>query len=194
MTKTKQHLYSLCECGILVAAAVVISFLQIPWFWANGGSISFVAVPLVLIGYRHGIGWGFGACMAYGLVDCIIGGGIGWGIVSVILDYVLAYGAIGIAGLFRGKGLLSLELGVLAGNLARFAVHFVAGITAWKIAVGDTEEIFGMTFGADMSVVYSILYNGSYMLPNLILSLVAMPLLYPAIKKIEKMYPIGGKN
>ena len=44
-----------------------------------------------------------------------------------------------------------------------------------------------MTFGADASVVYSILYNGSYMLPNLILSLVAIPLLYPAIKKIEKM-------
>ncbi|MBQ3002685.1 MAG: energy-coupled thiamine transporter ThiT [Clostridia bacterium] len=185
--KTKQYLYSLCECGILVAVAVVVSFLQIPWFWANGGSISFVAVPLVLIGYRHGCGWGFGACMVYGLVDCIIGGGIGWGIVSVILDYVLAYGAIGIAGLFRKKGLLSLELGVLVGNIARFAVHFVAGITAWKIAVGSTEEIFGMTFGADASVVYSILYNGSYMLPNLILSLVAIPLLYPAIKKIEKM-------
>ncbi|MBQ1254398.1 MAG: energy-coupled thiamine transporter ThiT, partial [Clostridia bacterium] len=189
MTKTKKQLYSLCECGILVAAAVVISFLQIPWFWANGGSISFVAVPLVLIGYRHGVSWGFGACMVYGLVDCIVGGGLGWGIVSVLLDYVLAYGAMGVAGLFRKKGLLSLELGVLFGNLARFAVHFIAGITAWKIAVGDTSEIFGMTFGADASVVYSILYNGSYMLPNLLLSLVAMPLLYPAIKKIEKNHP-----
>ena len=184
--KTKQHLLSLCECGVLVAVAVVVSFLQIPWFWANGGAINFVAVPLVLIGYRHGCGYGFCACMVYGLVDCIIGGGIGWGIISVILDYVLAYGAMGIAGLFRKKGLLSLELGVLVGCLARFAVHFVAGITAWKIAVGDTEEIFGMTFGADMSVWYSILYNGSYMLPNLILGLLAMPLLYPAIKKVEK--------
>ena len=149
--KTKQQLYSLCECGILVAAAVVISFLQIPWFWANGGSISFVAIPLVLIGYRHGIAWGFGACMVYGMVDCIVTGGIGWGIISVILDYVLAYGVMGVAGLFRKKGLLSLELGVLVGNLARFAVHFVAGITAWKIAVGDTSEIFGMTFGAEAS-------------------------------------------
>ena len=191
MTKTKKQLYSLCECGILVAAAVVISFLQIPWFWANGGSISFVAVPLVLIGYRHGVSWGFGACMAYGLVDCIVGGGLGWGIISVLLDYVLAYGAMGVAGLFRKKGLLSLELGVLFGSLARFAVHFIAGVTAWRIAVGDTTEIFGMTFGADASAVYSLLYNGSYMLPNLLLSLAAMPLIYPAIKKIEKNHPLG---
>ena len=191
MTKTKKQLYSLCECGILVAAAVVISFLQIPWFWANGGSISFVAVPLVLIGYRHGVSWGFGACMVYGLVDCIVGGGLGWGIVSVLLDYVLAYGAMGVAGLFRKKGLLSLELGVLFGSLARFAVHFIAGVTAWRIAVGDTTEIFGMTFGADASEVYSLLYNGSYILPNLLLSLVAMPLIYPAIKKIEKNHPLG---
>lgn len=187
--KTKQHLYSLCECGVLVAVAVVVSFLQLPWFWANGGSVNFVAVPLVLIGYRHGLGWGIGACMAYGLIDCIITGGIGWGIVSVLLDYVLAYGAIGLAGLFRRKGLLSLELGALVGCVARFAVHFFAGITAWKIAVGDTKEIFGMAFDADMSVVYSILYNGSYMLPNLILALVALPLLYPAVKKIEKIHP-----
>ena len=183
--KTKQHLLSLCECGVLVAAAVVVSFLQIPWFWANGGAINFVAVPLVLIGYRHGCGYGFCACMVYGIVDCIIGGGIGWGIVSVLLDYVLAYGAMGIAGLFRKNGLVSLELGVLVGCLARFAVHFIAGITAWRIAVGDTQEIFGMVFGADMSVWYSVLYNGSYMLPNLILGLIAMPLLYPAVKKVE---------
>jgi thiamine transporter len=101
---------------------------------------------------------------------------------------------MGVAGLFRKKGLLSLELGVLVGNLARFAVHFVAGITACNIAVGDTSEIFGMTFGAEASVVYSILYNGSYMLPNLVVSLIAMPLLYPAIKKIEKLRQIPEKN
>lgn len=187
--KIKLHLYSLCECSVLVAVAAVVSFLQIPWFWTSGGSVHFVAVPLVLIGYRHGWRWGIGACMVYGLTECIITGGIGWGIVSVLLDYVLAYGAIGLSGLFCRKGLLGLELGALVGCTARFAVHFIAGITAWRIAVGDTKEIFGMVFDADMSVLYSVLYNGNYMLPNLLLALIALPFLYPTIKKIEKIHP-----
>ena len=154
-------------------------------YTSHPSSISFVAVPLVLIGYRHGVSWGFGACMVYGLVDCIVGGGLGWGIVSVLLDYVLAYGAMGVAGLFRKKGLLSLELGVLFGNIARFAVHFIAGITAWKIAVGDTSEIFGMTFGADASVVYSILYNGSYMLGELLYCLILAAVLMAPLSKLK---------
>ncbi len=186
--KTKQNLYALCECGIMVALAVVLSlpFLSIPWFWALGGSVSLCAVPLLLIGYRHGLFWGLGAGLVFGLADCLISGGIGYGLPSVLLDYVLAYGMLGLAGLFRKKGLLWLELGALVGNLARFAIHFLSGITIYRIALGDEIELFGHVFGADEAVLYSILYNGSYMLPNLLLSLLVLGLLYPALQKLEQ--------
>lgn len=184
--KTKQNLYALCECGIMVALAVALSFLSIPWFWANGGSVSLCAVPLLLIGYRHGLLWGLGAGLVFGMVDCLISGGIGFGLLSVLLDYVLAYGALGLSGLFRKKGLLGLELGALVGNLARFAIHFIAGVTVWRIALGDELELFGHVFGADEAVLYSVLYNGAYMLPNLLISLLVMGLLYPALKKLEQ--------
>ncbi len=183
--KTKKHLYSLCECGVLIAAAVALSFLKIS-LWAQGGSVDLVTIPLVIIAYRHGFVWGFGSGMAFGLLDCILGGGIGWGIASVLLDYVIAYGAMGFAASFRKKGLLGLELGALVGCFARFLVHFIAGITLWKIAVGDQAEIFGMTFGADASVWYSLVYNGSYMAVNLLLALLILPIFYPVMEKMRK--------
>ncbi len=183
--KTKKHLYSLCECGVLIAAAVALSFLKIS-LWAQGGSVDLVTIPLVIIAYRHGFVWGFGSGMAFGLLDCILSGGVGWGIASVLLDYVIAYGAMGFAASFRKKGLLGLELGAMMGCLARFLVHFAAGVTLWKIAVGDEMQIFGMTFGSDAAAWYSLIYNGSYMAVNLLLALAALPILYPALKKMRK--------
>ncbi len=189
--KTKQNLLALCECGVMVALAVALSFLKLPWFWVNGGSVDLVCIPLILIGYRRGFCWGVGSGLVYGLIDCLIGAGIGYGLLSVLLDYVLAYGAVGLAGLFHRRGLLGLEIGAVVGCVARFLIHFFAGITIWKIAVGDTVELFGKTFGSDASIVYSILYNGSFMLPNLLLALIILPILYPALKKLEKMSPLA---
>ena len=183
--KTKKTLYSLCECGVLVAAAVALSFLKVS-LWAQGGSVDLVTVPLVILAYRHGFFWGLGGGMVFGLLDCILGGGIGWGIASVLLDYVLAYGMMAFAASFRKKGLLGLELGAVLGCLARFLVHFVAGITLWRIAVGSEAEIFGMTFGSEASVWYSLVYNGSYMAVNLVLALLILPIFYPVLEKRRK--------
>lgn len=186
MMKTKQRLYALCECGVLIALSIALSFIELPWFWANGGGIGFVCIPLLILAYRHGLVWGIGAGMVYGLVDCLIGRGIGYGLLSILLDYVLAYGALGLAGFFRKRGLVGLEIGAVVGCVARFVIHFIAGVTIWKIAVGDTIEFMGKTFGSDASFLYSALYNGSYMLPNLILALVILPILFPALEKLKK--------
>ena len=96
----KKHLYTLCECGVMIALATVLSFIEIQ-LGANGGSINFTMLPLLILAYRHGAIWGISSGLVFGFIKCLIGGGIGWGLPSVLLDYVLAYGAVGIAGLFK---------------------------------------------------------------------------------------------
>ncbi len=184
---TAKRLRALCESAIMVALSVVLTLLRFPPFnidlWGNGGSIDFVMVPLVVLAWRRGANWAIPAGLAFGFLKCLIGGGIGWGLPSVLLDYVLAYGAVGIAGFFKGKK-NGLVIGTVVGSLARFIVHFISGVTIWKIAVGDEVSLFGMTFDSSASFVYSLLYNGGYMLGNFIFCLVAVLLLAKPLSKL----------
>jgi len=190
MKNTKNStVYSLCESAIMIALAAVFSLLRFPPFridlWANGGSIDFVMVPIIILGWRRGFKWAIPAGLALGLVECLIGGGIGWGLPSVLLDYVLAFGAVGVAGFFRNEK-WGLYAGAVAASVARFVIHFVAGVTIWKLAVGDSVELFGMSFGGDTAYLYSLVYNGSYMLGNMLIALAVVLLLSKPLKKLPK--------
>lgn len=184
------NLYALCESAMLVALATVIGLLKFPPFtfdlWANGGSIDFVMVPLIIIGWRRGIKWSVPACLAYGFIKCTIGGGLGWGILSILFDYVLAYGMVGLAGLFKGKKLSGLVLGTVVATLGRFFFHFLSGITIWKLA--EPETLFGINFEpSTMATVYSLVYNGSFMLGEFVYCLAILLVLYNPLKKAFKM-------
>ncbi len=188
-TKTSEQLRALCESAVLIALATVFSLLQFPPFrialWGNGGSIDFVMVPLIVLGWRRGFKWAFPACLAFGIIDCLVSGGIGYGLPSILLDYVLAYGMVGVAGFFKDKK-YGLVIGAVVASFARFVIHFISGVTIWKIAVGDSVELFGMTFGDDMAYIYSLIYNGSYMLGNLIIAVLVVWLLQKPLMKLKK--------
>ncbi len=187
--KIKLNLRALCEAAIMIALATVFSLLRFPPFridlWAQGGSIDFVMVPIIILGWRRGARWAIPAGLALGLIECLIAGGIGWGLPSVLLDYVLAYGAVGVAGFFRNEK-WGLTAGTVAASLARFVIHFISGVTIYKIAFGDTMEIFGMQFTSDMSYLYSLVYNGSYMLGNMIVALLLTFVLTIPLRKLPK--------
>jgi thiamine transporter len=187
--KTSEQLRALCEAAVMIALAAVLALLQFPPFrialWGNGGSIDFVMVPLIVLGWRRGAKWAFPACFAFGLIDCLVSGGIGWGLPSILLDYVIAYGMVGTAGFFKGKK-YGLVIGAVTASVVRFLVHFIAGVTIWKIAVGESVEIFGMTFGDTASYLYSLVYNGSYMLGNLVIAVVVVALLQKPLQKLPK--------
>ena len=180
-TKSRKTIYCLCEAALMIALAVVFSILRFPPFridlWANGGSIDFVMVPIIILGWRRGAMWAIPAGLVLGLLECLIGGGIGWGLPSVLLDYVLAYGMVGVAGFFRNK-----KWGIFAGtavaSVARFVIHFISGVTIWKLAIGDNVDLFGMSFGGDTAYLYSLIYNGSYMLPEMIITPLGVAMLY----------------
>lgn len=173
----KQHktLLTICEGAILVAAAIGLSYLEIPVglaFGGFGGSISFAMVPIILYALRSGPGWGVAAGLIFGTLKFFFAGGVAVNWQSMLFDYTVAYGAVGLAGLFKGRK-WGPTLGALLGCLARFLVHYVSGITVY--AAYMPEEFLNLTMTTPW--FYSLLYNGTYMLPNTILAILACTLL-----------------
>ena len=168
----------LAEGAVMVALAQILSYIKVFGDLPNGGSITLAAVPIVLYAVRWGLGPGLLAGFALGLLQMVFDGAYAWGWQSMLLDYLVAYTPLGLAGLFKGKS-WGVFPGALVGNLGRFAVHYISGVTIYKILA--PTEFMGTTFTSPS--FYSLIYNGSYMLPNLILCLVAFALLYKPMKK-----------
>ena len=167
----------------MIALALALSFVDIPT-GILGGSVSLVMVPLFIICYRNGVAYSIPACLAYGLLKCIVGGGIGYGLPSILLDYVLAYGACGVAGFFKGKSAF-LEVSTLIGCAVRYFVHFISGVTIYKILVPTAIE--GTSLTLSNPIVYSLIYNALYMVPSTIIAVIAMSLLRFPLKRLDRI-------
>ena len=153
----------LAEGAILIAAAEILSFLplyKLPW----GGSIDLAMLPIILFCVRWGFGPGMLVSTAHALLQTLFEGGIAIGWQSILGDFLIAYAIMGVGGLFKGKFCLAAT--VSCG--LRFLVHYVVGATIW--AAYMPENFFGMTMTTPW--FYSALYNGAYMLPDLVMILV----------------------
>lgn len=177
----KKHLYSICECAIFIALSLALMPIEIPGP-AFGGDIDLVMIPLFILAYRNGPVYGIASGAVFGFLKCLIGGGIGWGLPSVLLDYVLAYAAVGFAGFFKRK-MWAVELSTFTGCFARFIIHFISGVTIYMITA--PTDIAGTTIGNP--VLYSIVYNSLYMLPNTVIAIIVMALLRVPLKKLDKI-------
>ncbi len=175
-----KHLYKLCESAIFIALSLALMPIEIPGP-AFGGDIDLVMIPLFILAYRNGAIYGVASGAVFGFLKCLIGGGIGWGLPSILLDYVLAYAAVGLSGILKQRR-WAIELSVLIGCVARFAIHFISGITLYAITV--PTEVAGISFANP--VLYSLVYNSLYMLPNTVIAIIAMCLLRLPLKKLER--------
>ncbi|MGN0167014.1 MAG: energy-coupled thiamine transporter ThiT [Acetatifactor sp.] len=171
-TKTK----ILVEGAAMVALATVLSFIRVfklPW----GGSVTLLSMlPIVLFSIRRGLKPGFIVSFVYALIQFaqgIMDGLFGWGltpgmlIACIILDYIGAFTILGIAGLFRKKGLPGWIGGISLAVGLRFLFHFFSGVVIWH----SFGELWN-GFSTENTYLYSFLYNGCYMLPELIFTLV----------------------
>ena len=182
--KTQTNVRCLTEGGICVALSLVLSYLKIPvmaGFGGFGGSIDFVMIPLIIFAVRWGLGWGIGAGLVFGTLKYILASGFAISWVSIIFDYAVAYAFIGFAGLFRRKYKL-LPVAALVGCLARFVIHFISGMTVY--AQYMPEEFMGYT--GMTPFIYSLLYNGTYMLPNTVIAIVICSLLIPVMPRLDR--------
>ena len=169
---------ALTEGAILVALAFVLSFVKL-YELPNGGSLTPAMFPILLFGLRGGLGRGLMAGFVFGLLQLIFDGAYAWGWQSMILDYLLAFTPLGLAGLFKGKA-WGIFPGTAIGCAGRFVVHYISGVTIYRIIEPTAIPGFG-TF--DNAAVYSLVYNGVYMLPNMLLAMILAGVLYVPMKK-----------
>ena len=177
----KNKIRTMVECAILIALAVGLSFIKV-WKMPLGGAVTLLSMlPICIISIRHGLGWGFGSSFIYALFQLFFGitmdGLLGWGLTPAMLigcmmfDYVIAFTVLGIAGIFRKKNEAGAYIGITLAMVLRFVSHFLSGYVIFKNL--DQWELFGSLF-TSRPALYSICYNGLYMLPELILTLAAV--------------------
>ena len=176
MSNTSQKTKILVEGAAMVALATVLSFIRVfklPW----GGSITLLSMlPIVLFSIRRGVKSGLVVSFVYALVQFfqgVLDGLFGWGltpgmlIACILLDYVLAFFVLGLAGLFRKKSIVGWIGGIAIAVGLRFVCHFLSGVVIW----GSFGELWS-GFSTDNTWLYSFLYNGCYMLPEMIFTII----------------------
>lgn len=180
----QQKTQQLVASGVMIALASVLSLIKV-WAMPLGGSVTLLSMlPIVMISLRYGIKWGFVTSLLYALVQIFVdlGGIMSWGITPLVFvgclvfDYLLAYGSLGIAGLFRKKGIKGIILGIVLAMLLRFLSHFISGSILFATWCPEGWNVY----------LYSVCYNGAYMLPELVFTLVAALLLFrlPGIRNL----------
>ncbi|ABB14998.1 energy-coupled thiamine transporter ThiT [Carboxydothermus hydrogenoformans] len=149
--------------GLALALAVVLSFIKI-WQMPQGGSVTLLSMlPVIYFAYTEGLLPGLLVGVLYGLLQYLIEPYFVHP-VQFLLDYPVAFGALGLAGLFAKK---SPYPGVVLAILGRFLSHLISGVVFFASYAPKGQSPW----------VYSAIYNGSYLLPELILTLGAVYLL-----------------
>ena len=184
MSKSYSKTRVLVECALMIAIGTVLSNIKI-FTMPNGGSVTLLSMlPFVLVSFRHGVKWGLFTGLVNGCLQMLLGF---WApptptflyfLGEILLDYLVAFTPLGLAGLFKGKK-WGIFVGTVVGCLGRFVVHYISGVTIYKILA--PTEFMKWTFTSPSA--YSLVYNGSYMLPNTIIALVIAAVLYKPLKK-----------
>jgi thiamine transporter len=146
----------LAEVAIMVALATVLSYIRFLVF-PQGGSVTLASmVPLLILSYRRGPLVGVFSCLVYGIIQFYQDPWM-FSVAQFLLDYPIAFGCIGLAGYFRnGRELI----GAILGLGCRYLAHIISGFV-----------FFAEYAPPDMSpIVYSMIYNGTYMLPEIVIS------------------------
>ena len=168
----------LAESAIMVALSIAVFAVSdlLPWPYAYGGGFSlFGQVPIILISYRHGVKNGIPAALALAIFEMIMGyknftyvTGIVAYLIVALADYLVAFGALGLGGMFKNKfgGNQPAELaaGGIVVCIIRFICHFISGVTVWS----------GYTPNGMAVMWYSFIYNGSYMAIELVLTAIGL--------------------
>lgn len=168
-----------------------------------GGQVTLVSMlPVVLISYRHGVKWGLVSGVCYALIEMVLGartvaaafqpGYFGDGtmivnaLIMCLLDYLVAFTVLGLGGIFRNK-IKNPSISLMSGSLVALGARYLSHILSGYILFSGWAEWFFTQDGfpawgaglveslspAALGWVYSIVYNGFYMIPEMILTAIA---------------------
>ncbi len=180
--KNKLTTRKLVFCAMALALATVIStVIKLPSLPAGGSITLFSMLVICLVGYWYGPVIGLITALAYGVLQFITGPYVVHP-VQVLLDYPLAFGALGLSGFFWQKK-NGLIIGYVAGVLGRLLMHEISGYLFY------TEYVSGDP-GANLSAIWaSTVYNMSYILPEMILTLIllCLPQIRDMLKRLKAL-------
>mgnify|MGYP001071329764 CR=1 FL=1 len=152
----------IAEIVVFVALASALSYIKI-FSLPQGGSVTAGSmIPILWLALRRGAKVGLFAAAVYGCVQLVIEPFI-FHPAQVLLDYPIAFGMLGLAGFFKNRPFLGVNVGIPG----RFLAHFISGVVFFADYAPE-----GMH-----PVVYSAIYNGSYLLPELVISVYIVYLL-----------------
>ncbi len=200
----------LVTCAMMIASASVLSVIT-PFHLPFGGGITLASMmPICLIAYIYGTKTGLFAAFTYSIIQMILGANtisaaflpgedqmvLGKAILMCLLDYTLAFTVLGFAGIFKNKinnPLLSIISGTMLSTILRFVCHITSGYILWGsyaewfftqegfYSIG--QNILNTFSGQGLALVYSLFYNGLYMIPEIIITSMVIPFVYQALKK-----------
>lgn len=173
----KMSAKQLTFCAVAMALALVTSFIKFASLPMGGSITLFSMFFICFIGYLYGPKIGIMTGVAYGILQLILGPYI-YAPLQVLLDYPLAFGALGLAGFFSNKK-YGLTTGVIVGVLGRYICHVISGYVFFASYAPE-----GMN-----PMIYTLGYNATYILPELIATVivVSLPPVAKALKYVKAM-------
>ena len=176
----KMSAKQLVFCGVAIALAYITSYIKIfnmPW----GGSITLCSMLfIVLVANWYGVGTGLFVGLAYGILQFIQEPYV-LSFFQVCCDYILAFAALGLAGVFA-KSKHGLLKGYILAVVARGAFHALGGYLYWMDYMPDN-------FPKSLTAVYPILYNYSYLLVEGVITVIviSIPAVAKGLARVKKM-------
>lgn len=168
MSKTRK----MTEIAVSVAMAVVCSFIKVLEM-PQGGSVALTMIPLLFIAQKRGPLVGITAGSIYGFLSALISGVL-YHPASLLLDYILAFGLLGIAGFFRNS-VSKIAIGTFLGVGCRFISSLISGAVLFAEYAPEGQNPW----------VYSLIYQSTYMVPEFLISICVLVFLYT---KAHRLY------
>ena len=178
-TNTSTNIKRLVLTAVLIGLGTALSLVKI-WQMPLGGSVTLLSMlPIALISIEYGVGWGLTGAFIYALIQMglDLAAVLSWGLSPLAIvgciafDYIFAFTAIGLSGLFRKQGIVGICSGVLIAIFTRFVCHLISGTVIFDIWMPE---------GWANPFIYSVCYNGAFMLPELVMTMAGAILLFKA--------------
>lgn len=169
--KTKQLVFA----SVAMALAVVTSFIKFVDLPFGGSATLFSMFFICLIGYLYGIKIGLLTGVAYGFLQLIISPSV-YHPIQLLLDYPVAFGALGLAGIFNNSK-YGLIKGYALGVFGRYIAHVISGY------------VFFSDYASGSPIIYSITYNASYILPEALITIIILliPAFTNGLNEVKRM-------
>ena len=162
----------LTESALLITFSTILSVLKIAEL-PYGGSITFASMlPLTIVAYRFGFPWGLLTGFVYSLIQLLLGlntlsyaTSFVAAIAIIMLDYILAFMTTSLGAMFRKvkTGSTAVALAAFTVCISRYIFHVISGCTVWA----------GLSIPTNDALIYSLVYNATYMVPETIVTVVA---------------------